>query len=173
MCPSTPPPFAPSMPIACARTLFVRLDLIADTALRTQAEAVLATRQIFTPGAIALIEKAERQGALSEADAGHFVVELLETFRWHDRANVSAGLYHRLHEAHRLVADVVSFRGPHINHLTPRTLDIDAVQARMPSRGIVPKAVVEGPPMRRCPILLRQTSFKALEEPVAFQQGDA
>jgi hypothetical protein len=53
-------------------------------------------------------------------------------FRWHDKANVSPNMYHRLHDAHRLIADVVSFKGPHINHLTPRTLDIDAVQARMP-----------------------------------------
>jgi len=28
--------------------------------------------------------------------------------------------------------------------------------------------VIEGPPRRQCPILLRQTSFKALDEPVAF-----
>ena len=93
-----------------------------------------------------------------------FVAEVLETFRWHDKANVSLDMYHRLHDAHRLIADVVSFKGPHINHLTPRTLDIDAVQARMPEHGIAPKAVVEGPPTRKCPILLRQTSFKALEE---------
>lgn len=38
----------------------------------------------------------------------------------------------------------------------------------MPQRGINPKAVVEGPPTRNCPILLRQTSFKALEEEVSF-----
>lgn len=97
---------------------------------------------------------------------------MLETFRWHDHANVSAELYHRLHDAHRLIADVVSFKGPHINHLTPRTLDIDAVQVQMPDRGINPKAVVEGPPTRKCPILLRQTSFKALEEEVSFTSSD-
>lgn len=96
---------------------------------------------------------------------------MLETFRWHDRALVSASLYQELHEAHRLVADVVSFRGPHINHLTPRTLDIDAVQTAMPAHGIAPKAVVEGPPRRACPILLRQTSFKALEEAVSFEEA--
>ena len=96
---------------------------------------------------------------------------MLETFRWHDRANVDADLYRRLHDAHRLIADVVSFKGPHINHLTPRTLDIDRVQALMPDYGIAPKAVVEGPPTRKCPILLRQTSFKALEEPVSFRDG--
>lgn len=153
-------------------TSLLRLDLIGDETLRAEAQQVLTARRIFSDGAIALTEKAERQGGLDQHDADRFVDEILETFRWHDRACVSADMYQRLHRQHRLVADVVSFKGPHINHLTPRTLDIDAVQARMPLRGIEPKAVVEGPPTRRCPVLLRQTSFKALEEPVSFQSDD-
>lgn len=152
-------------------TSLLRLDLIADEALRKDAAAILAKRQIFTPGAIELTEKAEQQGGLEADDASRFVLEVLETFRWHDKANVALSMYHRLHDAHRLIADVVSFKGPHINHLTPRTLDIDKVQAQMPDYGIAPKAVVEGPPTRTCPILLRQTSFKALEEPVSFDDG--
>ena len=149
-------------------TSLLRLDLIVDERLREEAAAVLAARRIFTDEAVRLVEKAERDGGLDKADAARFVTEALETFRWHDRAIVSADLYRRLHDAHRLIADVVSFKGPHINHLTPRTLDIDKVQARMPEEGIAPKAVVEGPPTRKCPILLRQTSFKALEEAVSF-----
>ncbi|AWU92948.1 2-oxoadipate dioxygenase/decarboxylase HglS [Azospirillum ramasamyi] len=153
-------------------TSLLRLDLIADAGLRQEAERVLAARSIFTDGCLALIEKAEADGGLTEEDAARFVAEALETFRWHSRANVPADLYKRLHDAHRLIADVVSFKGPHINHLTPRTLDIDTVQRMMPEKGIAPKAVVEGPPTRRCPILLRQTSFKALSEPVDFRDGD-
>lgn len=149
-------------------TSLLRLDLIADEKLRKEAEETLAKRNIFTAGAIELIEIAEKQGGLTQEQADKFVSEVLETFRWHDKANVSAELYHRLHDAHRLIADVVSFKGPHINHLTPRTLDIDAVQAQMPARNISPKAVVEGPPTRKCAVLLRQTSFKALEESVSF-----
>lgn len=152
-------------------TSLLRLDLIADEILRAEAETILGERRIFTPGAVELTLKAERQGGLDRADAERFVAEVLETFRWHDNANVSADMYKRLHDAHRLIADVVSFKGPHINHLTPRTLDIDKVQALMPEHGIAPKAVVEGPPTRNCPILLRQTSFKALEEPVSFRAG--
>ncbi|GHH00960.1 2-oxoadipate dioxygenase/decarboxylase HglS [Pseudodonghicola xiamenensis] len=149
-------------------TSLLRLDLIADETLRADAEAVLAQRQIFTPGCLRLIEKAETEGGLSAEDARSFVAEALETFRWHTRANVDHRMYRRLHDAHRLIADVVAFKGPHINHLTPRTLDIDAVQRMMPEKGVAPKAVIEGPPARRVPILLRQTSFKALEEPVDF-----
>ncbi|THK38783.1 VOC family protein [Ensifer sp. MPMI2T] len=153
-------------------TSLLRLELIADEALRAEAEAILSERRIFTSAAIELTEKAERDGGLDKADAECFVAAVLETFRWHDEANVSADMYKRLHDAHRLIADVVSFKGPHINHLTPRTLDIDKVQALMPEYGIAPKAVVEGPPTRKCPILLRQTSFKALEEPVSFRDGE-
>jgi uncharacterized glyoxalase superfamily metalloenzyme YdcJ len=152
-------------------TSLLRLDLIEDAALREEARATLNARRIFTANATALVEKAEANGGLDANDAASFVQEILETFRWHDQASVSNDLYRRLHDAHRLIADVVSFRGPHINHLTPRTLDIDAVQALMPASGISPKAVIEGPPTRACPILLRQTSFKALEESVSFMNG--
>jgi uncharacterized glyoxalase superfamily metalloenzyme YdcJ len=154
----------------------LRLELIEDAALAEHAAQILAQRRIFTTDALALIEQCERDGGLSEQDAWRFVVEALETFRWHNQATVSLQTYHALHDAHRLVADVVSFRGPHINHLTPRTLDIDAAQAQMHARGLAAKAVIEGPPRRACPILLRQTSFKALEESVHFpssEQGDA
>lgn len=154
-------------------TSLLRLELIENVALREQSAAILAQRRIFTDTALALIAQAEREGGLDEADARRFVIEALETFRWHGDATVSLDTYHALHDAHRLIADVVSFRGPHINHLTPRTLDIDAAQAGMLARGIDAKAVIEGPPPRRCPILLRQTSFKALEETVHFPSGDA
>jgi len=153
-------------------TSLLRLDLIADEALRAEAETILQKRQIFTASAAELTEKAEQQGGLDADDAKRFVAEVLETFRWHNQANVDLAMYKRLHDAHRLIADVVSFKGPHINHLTPRTLDIDEVQRLMPEYGIAPKAVVEGPPSRRCAILLRQTSFKALEEAVSFQDAD-
>ena len=154
-------------------TSLLRLELIENVALREQSAAILAQRRIFTDTALALIAQAEREGGLDQADARRFVIEALETFRWHGDATVSLETYHALHDAHRLIADVVSFRGPHINHLTPRTLDIDAAQAGMLARGIDAKAVIEGPPPRRCPILLRQTSFKALEETVHFPSGDA
>lgn len=149
-------------------TSLLRLDLVADRALAAQAEAILSLREIVSAGATALIERAQAQGGLTETEAEAFVAEALKTFQWHKSATVDAPTYARLVKAHRLIADVVSFKGPHINHLTPRTLDIDAVQAEMPARGIAPKAVVEGPPRREADILLRQTSFKALEEEVIF-----
>ncbi|MCQ0168671.1 DUF1338 domain-containing protein [Pseudomonas sp. S12(2018)] len=154
-------------------TSLLRLELIDNPALRELAASILAKRQIFTPRALQLIAQFEADAGLNAADAEAFVNEALHTFRWHHDATVTAEQYQQLHDQHRLIADVVAFKGPHINHLTPRTLDIDAIQVGMPAKGIPPKAVIEGPPPRCCPILLRQTSFKALQERVAFtdQQG--
>ncbi|WP_457858969.1 2-oxoadipate dioxygenase/decarboxylase HglS [Psychrobacter pulmonis] len=150
-------------------TSLLRLDLIDDEALKQEAIAALDKRTIFTDNVVNLIKRFEEQGGLTAEDAKQFVKEALETFRWHDNTPVSKVLYQQLLSQHGLIADVVGFKGPHINHLTPRTLDIDAVQAGMRAKGIPPKAIIEGPPRRKCPILLRQTSFKALEEAVSFK----
>lgn len=150
----------------------LRMDLIDDPDLAKKAKEILSKRRIVTDEAMNLINRAESEGGLSPEDAASFVRESMETFRWHREATVDADTYNRLHDAHRLIADVVSFRGPHINHLTPRTLDIDAVQRGMPERGINPKAVIEGPPRRTADILLRQTSFKALEEEILFAEQE-
>lgn len=154
-------------------TSLLRLELIEDKALRAEASSILARRHIFSERLVELTGRCEAGGGLDDAEANEFVVQALETFRWHNEATVDRATYDRLHDAHRLIADVVCFKGPHINHLTPRTLDIDAAQAAMPERGIMAKETIEGPPRRRCPILLRQTSFKALEERIAFQDEDA
>ncbi|QHM75449.1 hypothetical protein C7M52_01403 [Mixta theicola] len=154
-------------------TSLLRLELITDGALRQKAASILAARQIFTPRCLTLIAQHQRQGGLNEQQADEFVREALETFRWHRQTTVDRATYDALHQQHRLIADVVCFPGCHINHLTPRTLDIDRVQALMPQHGITPKAIIEGPPRRRVPILLRQTSFKALEEAVSFRDGSA
>ncbi|WP_299627174.1 VOC family protein [uncultured Tenacibaculum sp.] len=150
-------------------TSLLRLDLIDDTELRKRVETILEDRQIFTEKALELIEKSEKEGGLNHEDAEIFVQEALETFRWHDTATVDHKMYEALLNQHRLIADVVAFKGPHINHLTPRSLDIDKVQASMEARNIPPKDNIEGPPTRKCPILLRQTSFKALTEKVTFK----
>lgn len=153
-------------------TSLLRLELIENVALRELAQRLLDRRRIFTERALELMALHEVQGGLDAEQAQEFVAQALETFRWHRLATVSASEYQQLHQQHRLIADIVAFKGPHINHLTPRTLDIDRVQAAMPERGIPPKAVIEGPPTRHCPILLRQTSFKALEEEVLFIEAD-
>lgn len=153
-------------------TSLLRLELIEDESLRSKAKQALENRNIFTDRVIELIETFEKQGGLTSEQGEEFVREALETFRWHESSPISKSLYDQLLSQHGLIADIVGFKGPHINHLTPRTLDIDAVQQGMIQRNIPPKDIIEGPPRRNCPILLRQTSFKALEEAVNFT-GDA
>lgn len=155
-------------------TSLLRLELIDDPSLQQQAAEILAARDIFTPRCRELVSLHQQQGGLTEQQAEEFIPQVLETFRWHQQTTVDQGTYQALLDQHRLIADVVCFPGCHINHLTPRTLDIDRVQALMPDAGITPKAIIEGPPRREVPILLRQTSFKALDEAVRFrdaQQG--
>lgn len=153
-------------------TSLLRLELIEDPALRQQAADILASREIFTAGCRELVSLHQQQGGFNAQQAEEFIQEALETFRWHQQTTVDRATYQALLDQHRLIADVVCFPGCHINHLTPRTLDIDRVQVLMPEAGITPKAIIEGPPRREVPILLRQTSFKALDEPVRFRDGE-
>lgn len=149
-------------------TSLLRLELIEDPQLRRHAATVLSQRDIFTPRCRELLDIYDEQGRFTQQQVNEFIPEVLETFRWHQLATVDKQTYQDLHHEHRLIADVVCFRGCHINHLTPRTLDIDRVQSLMTEYGMTPKAIIEGPPRRDIPILLRQTSFKALEESVMF-----
>ncbi len=149
-------------------TSLLRLDLIEDEALRDLAKKILSTRKVFSDALLTLLKKSEDQEGLSVSDATQFVDEAIEVFRWHQQANITKEQYEALNNTHRLIADVVSFKGPHINHLTPKVLDIDAIQSEFSKQGFKAKAVVEGPPNRQCGILLRQTSFIALDEAVYF-----
>ncbi len=154
-------------------TSLLRLDLIEDDGLRAEAEAILARRRLFSPTLLASIERAEGEGGVAEGEVDLFIGRSVDLFRWHREAVIDAGTYARLLAAHPLIADVVSFQGPHINHLTPRTLDIDGVHRLMAGEGMNPKETIEGPPARRIPVLLRQTSFKALGEAILFRPGHA
>lgn len=149
-------------------TTLLRMDLLTE---KTQELAIraLEQRKIFTDRLLVLIEQAETQGRLSPEECTEFITEALETFRWHPKATVTLEEYQILKNEHPLIADVVSFQNCHINHLTPRSVDIDLVQKLMQDHGMPAKERIEGPPQRNCPILLRQTSFKALEETVYFR----
>lgn len=150
-------------------TSLLRLDLISDEALRQQAKDLLWHREIFTPALIKLIEIFERQKGLNTKQAEEFIQQARHIFRWHPQANVDLETHQRFVKAHNLIADIVCFKGPHINHLTPRTLNIDQAQQQMAEYGLNPKAIIEGPPRRQHPVLLRQTSFRALSEKVDFK----
>ncbi|KAF4451856.1 hypothetical protein F53441_5175 [Fusarium austroafricanum] len=153
-------------------TSLLRLELIEDESLRSQAANILSKRNIFTDRCVELIELFESQGSFSKVTSEEFIKQALETFRWHKTSTVDMKTYKALRKAHPLIADVVCFKGPHINHLTPRVLDIEAAQVEMLRYGLQAKDAIEGPPPRSWPILLRQTSFLALDEAIAFSEGE-
>ncbi|KAL7921835.1 hypothetical protein ACQKWADRAFT_294566 [Trichoderma austrokoningii] len=150
-------------------TSLLRPELIHDERSRALAHELLSRRNIFTAELISLLDVAAKQGGRLTIDQGtRLVIQAMETFRWHGTAASSHKDYQLLKGQHQILADIACFRSAHINHLTPRTLDIAAAQQMMKSQGLEVKDRIEGPPARKCPILLRQTSFLAIEEPVLF-----
>ena len=131
-------------------------------------QEILAKRSIFTEGYKEWLDVYEKQGGLTHTQTVSFVDEFLETFKWQKTAAVSKGVYDDLSGLYKIVGDVLGFRVPHINHLTPVTLDIDEAHARMQQEGMQSIKTIQGPPRRKAPILLRQTSFRALTETTLF-----
>lgn len=149
-------------------TSLLRLELLPEE-VRKGAENILASRKIFSDRLLELVAINKEQGGLTEQQASEFVFEAIKTFKWHKNTNVSDGFYKRLHGISPLAADIVCFRGPHINHLTPRSLRIGKVHITLNEQGIKTIRAVQGPATRRhSPILLQQTSFTAIDEAVEF-----
>ncbi|KXJ89280.1 hypothetical protein Micbo1qcDRAFT_165340 [Microdochium bolleyi] len=172
--------FRPTSPAALKKnpfrvfTTLLRPELLVDAAARDLALALLARRNIFTPALLSLISLAEspaQAGRLTHSQAPQFVAEAMKTFSWRAAAVATEAEYLTLKSEHPILADIACFSSSHINHLTPRTLDIETAQDRMLDDGLAIKDRIEGPPRRECPILLRQTSFLALEEKIKFPQS--
>lgn len=145
----------------------LRQDLLPNT-IREEAISIIKNRKIFSEKALELAEQSEEKGGLSESEAKEFVKEATKTFKWHKKANISIELYEKLKSFSPIAADIVAFKGPHINHLTPICLDIDKSFSEMKNHGLQTIDNIQGPPKREVPILLRQTSFKAIEEETSF-----
>jgi uncharacterized glyoxalase superfamily metalloenzyme YdcJ len=136
--------------------------------LWSKIESILAKRTIFTPRYLELLDIHKQQEGFTNEQAQEFVDAFLETFKWQRTAAVSKELYEELSSLYKIVGDVLGFRVPHINHLTPVTLDIDRAHQAMKERGMKAIKVIQGPPARLAPVLLRQTSFRALTEETSF-----
>ncbi|KAA8642796.1 uncharacterized protein ATNIH1004_009548 [Aspergillus tanneri] len=154
-------------------TTLLRPELLQSDAAKDIALKLLKSRSIFSDRLMELLDLGERQGnRLTEDQAEAFIPAALRTFSWQGIAAASLPQYQLLKSEHPILADIACFRSAHINHLTPRTLDIDEAQAAMVQEGMAVKSRIEGPPARICPILLRQTSFLALEEKILFPLTD-
>lgn len=148
-------------------TSLLRKDLLPKE-IQPIAEEILSKRKIFSNRLLDLIKIAKEKKGLSSGESEDFIEESLKIFRWNKEANISKELYDKLMKFSPIAADIVGFKGPHINHLTPVALDIEEAFKEMKANGLVTIENIQGPPLRDISILLRQTSFKAIEEETIF-----
>jgi uncharacterized glyoxalase superfamily metalloenzyme YdcJ len=143
-----------------------------DADLRVRVERFLAARELFDPELIADARRIADAGGAPAADADDFVARATAAFRL-SRDPIDTSWYTELSQVSAVAADIAGVRTTHINHLTPRVLDIDELYRRMVAKGIVMIGTIEGPPRANGPeVLLRQTSFRALAEPRRFCDPD-
>jgi uncharacterized glyoxalase superfamily metalloenzyme YdcJ len=133
--------------------------------LQSRLDAFLARRTLFPPDLLELAARAIAGGGLDGDDAERFLKLAVEAFTLSSEP-VDAAWYAELERVSSVAADIGGVASTHINHLTPRVLDIDELYARMSARGITMIDTIQGPPRWDGPdVLLRQTSFRALAEP--------
>lgn len=140
--------------------------------LQSRLETFLGRRTLFEPELLALAERAIAGDGLSRGDAERFLSLAVAAFALSDEP-VDRGWYDELAVVSAVAADIGGVSSTHINHLTPRVLDIDAAYRRMAGRGVEMIDAIQGPPRWDGPdVLLRQTSFRALAEPRRFREHD-
>lgn len=140
--------------------------------LQERLERFLGARELFGPELLALADRAEAEGGLPPADAEEFLRLATAAFEL-SREPVDQAWYRELEAVSAVAADIGGVTSTHINHLTPRVLDIDSLYERMEARGITMIDAIQGPPRWEGPdVLLRQTSFRALAEPRTFRTPD-
>lgn len=149
--------------------------------LLDEIKEAVSKRKIFPDELIKLIEKSEQRGGLEKEDADRFVELGTKVFEWKGKCE-NKELYDKLKDlGFGIIADATCFPNPHLNHLTPNSLDIDECYEVMSKklgneykdfkhRGM--KDSIEGYPLMQNLMLLRQTSFNALEENVVFVDKD-
>jgi uncharacterized glyoxalase superfamily metalloenzyme YdcJ len=143
-----------------------------DADLETRLRTFIDTRELFPPELLVLADTAAEHGGLSEQDAELFLDLAAGSFAL-SAEPVDRAWYTELERVSAVAADIGGVRSTHINHLTPRVLDIDDLYASMQARGIERNDEIQGPPRWDGPdVLLRQTSFRALAEPRLFRDPD-
>lgn len=140
--------------------------------LQQRLETFLDAREVFPPELVTLAQRAEVEGGLDEPDAQQFLTLAVQALEL-SAEPVDRAWYDELEAVSTVAADIGGVRSTHVNHLTPRVLDIDDLYDRMSGGGITMIEDIQGPPAWHGPdVLLRQTSFRALDEPRAFRMPD-
>jgi uncharacterized glyoxalase superfamily metalloenzyme YdcJ len=140
--------------------------------LRSRVKRFVGDRQLFDPALIADARRIAAAGGAAATEADDFVARATAAFEL-SREPMDTGWYTELSQVSAVAADIAGVRSTHINHLTPRVVDIDELYRRMAAKGIVMNGRIEGPPRWDGPdVLLRQTSFRALGEPRWFRDSE-
>ena len=143
-----------------------------DADLQDEVETFLSRRQLFPDELLDLAAEAERSDGLGPAAAERFLDLATGSFAL-SRDPIDRSWYERLERVSGVAADIAGVATTHVNHLTPRVLDIDLLYAAMTDRGVEMIDEIQGPPRVDGPaVLLRQTSFRALAEPREFREPD-
>jgi uncharacterized glyoxalase superfamily metalloenzyme YdcJ len=142
-----------------------------DADLARQVEAFVARRRLFPTELLLLAERSETEGGLDGDDAERFLELATAAFAL-SHEPVDRSWYERLERVSSVAADIAGVTSTHLNHLTPRVLDIDELYRRLSGLGVEMIDRVQGPPKLGTDVLLRQTSFRALAEPRRFREAD-
>ena len=140
--------------------------------LQARIDRFLSGRQLFDPALIAQARHIAADGGTDRDCAERFVAAAVDAFAL-SREPIDRSWYDELSRVSAVAADIAGVTTTHINHLTPRVLDIDELYLRMSERGVAMIDAIQGPPRCSGPeVLLRQTSFRALAEPRRFREDD-
>jgi uncharacterized glyoxalase superfamily metalloenzyme YdcJ len=152
--------------------LAIRDPRFFDAELRARVQRFLGRRQLFDPALLARARVIAADGGCDVDEADDFVAQAVAAFAL-SREPIEKSWYDELSKVSAVAADIAGGSSTHINHLTPRVLDIDELYRRMTARGITMIDAIQGPPRWDGPaVLLRQTSFRALAEPRRFRNDD-
>ncbi|ADG98394.1 protein of unknown function DUF1338 [Segniliparus rotundus DSM 44985] len=172
--------FRPTSPAELERNpfrVFTSMLAVRDPAffnddLRPRLEAFLARRQLFPPRLLELADRAAQDDGLPPEAAEEFVLLAAKAFALSPEP-IDGPWYRELEAVSAVAADIGGVTSTHINHLTPRVLDIDELYRRLAALGLKMIDEIQGPPRWPGPdVLLRQTSFRALDEPRSFREAD-
>ncbi len=143
-----------------------------DADLEARLRRFLAARRLFPDELLLLTDRAREHGELAADDPERFLDLATASFALSPDP-VDRAWYEELERISGVAADIGGVTTTHINHLTPRVLDIDDLYMSMQERGVEMIDEVQGPPRWDGPdVLLRQTSFRALSEPRTFRDPD-
>ena len=131
-------------------------SMLATTDARFFSPELRGRVERFLARSAAVRPRSDRRGAAHRirgrsaiATAPHeFVAAAVAAFAL-SRQPIDRGWYDELSRVSAVAADIAGVTTTHINHLTPRVLDIDELYRRMSMRGIAMIDAIQGPPRRR------------------------